>query len=273
MAVVLDRETISPKQARAYLEANVHNRNLREGRVQALAGAIHRGEWRETGDPIKFNGDGSLIDGQHRLAAIAKAGRRVTVWVARGVEEQVQEVVDTGSKRTLGDMLKLRGYENWNNLASATRSLWLYKKHGFPVTDGGWAPPTAQELLRLVELEKQLPEFVVKMNALSRRDPALRLPHGATTAMWMVFSKKASPEDADAFFDQLLAPTDGALVVLRKRLLQANAPHSRMPAKLKVALLVKAWNAWLRGERPRQLSWRAGGKQKEDFPKVEAPLQ
>jgi hypothetical protein len=77
--------------------------------VQQLAGQIQRGEWQLTHQGIAFDEDGVLIDGQHRLAAIVKAGLTVRLTVAHGVRRTASTVMDTGRKRTGRDALALAG--------------------------------------------------------------------------------------------------------------------------------------------------------------------
>lgn len=268
MKLTLDRETISPKQAAEYLEMNDQNRNLREKLVAKLVGAIKRGEWLETGDPIKFNGE-RLIDGQHRLAAIARAGRRVPVWVARGVPSEAQEVVDTGAARTPGDMLALRGYSNVNVVAAIARLVWLYRTAGSIVPENNWILPTHQQLLQTVEDESILEERAAWATRFHKQDRALQIGGSLGGALRHLFAELASEEDAQGFFDELLAPrnTTSPPALLRQRLLRAS-PHTPITRTMRAALIVKAWNAWIAGERPTRLTWRAGGAKKESFPVI-----
>ena len=78
-------ELITPDQARQYLAFNTNNRNLRKAHVEKLANDIKNGRWVYNSATIVFNGDGTLLDGQHRLAAIIDADTPVKVAVARGV--------------------------------------------------------------------------------------------------------------------------------------------------------------------------------------------
>jgi hypothetical protein len=58
------------------------------------------GDFQFTGDPIKFTGDGELIDGQHRLAAVQQSGLTLEFTVVRGLPREAQDVVDIGAGRT-----------------------------------------------------------------------------------------------------------------------------------------------------------------------------
>lgn len=269
MKATVDREVINPKQAADYLEAAGANRPLVQKRVAALVTAIKRGEWVENGETIKFNGGGTLIDGQHRLAAIAQGGRAVTAWVARGLPTGAQETVDIGSTRTVGNMLAIRGYSHANQLAGVARIIWTYRSSGELDATAATYQPTPQQLLAIVEDEADLLDWIKWSSRVVNQDAALRISITVMAGLAYVFASVSSEEDAKAFFEQLVTPLSASdpTAVLRKRLLQQGF-HTRMPPRLRLALVVKAWNAWIRGERPTRFTWRAGGAVAEDFPLV-----
>lgn len=60
---------IDPATAERWLKANKRNRKLRRGPVLAYARDMAAGNWRLTGEAIKFAPDGTLLDGQHLLGA------------------------------------------------------------------------------------------------------------------------------------------------------------------------------------------------------------
>ncbi|MDQ2738234.1 MAG: hypothetical protein M3Y35_06395, partial [Actinomycetota bacterium] len=66
-------QSITPKKAAEYLEANTANRPLSTAVVKSFAEAMTRGDWMVTHQGIAFGSGGVLVDGQHRLAAIVAA--------------------------------------------------------------------------------------------------------------------------------------------------------------------------------------------------------
>jgi hypothetical protein len=99
-----DWEMITPPQARIWLDA-AEGRNKRKLDVHHrdfLAGQMTAGEWREdAADPVRFNGDGLLVDGQHRISAILKSGVSLRMLVVRGLSSEAVEVIDCGKVRNL----------------------------------------------------------------------------------------------------------------------------------------------------------------------------
>lgn len=98
-------EIITPELAAAYLRTNSNNRNLRPGRVAYFQKLIETGEFRTTHQGIAFRPDGTLLDGQHRLAAIVASGATVEVMVSRNVPPSAFDGIDTPEKRSMGDIL------------------------------------------------------------------------------------------------------------------------------------------------------------------------
>jgi hypothetical protein len=68
-------EKINPQGAEFLLIKNTINRKLRPSIVRDFARQMRLNLWREnTGEAIKITSNGHLLDGQHRLTALVKAG-------------------------------------------------------------------------------------------------------------------------------------------------------------------------------------------------------
>lgn len=100
-------ETVTPELAAEWLKSNTANRAVIIKQVEALAEAIKRGEWRVTHQGIAFAVDGSLLDGQHRLHAVVKAGVAVQMRVTRGLPLDTRDAIDTGTTRRAADVLAI----------------------------------------------------------------------------------------------------------------------------------------------------------------------
>lgn len=104
-------EKITPQKAIEYLRHNTNNyRKLSLAKVSQYIAEIKAGRWELNGEPIVFDEDGVLKDGQHRLAAIAKSGVAVETVVTRGVSKDVR-VYDLGMNRTVTQIVNAEGYE------------------------------------------------------------------------------------------------------------------------------------------------------------------
>lgn len=94
-------ETITPKQAKAWLNGHQNIRPINQRTVASLAHDITQGNWKVTHQGICFNEKDELVDGQHRLHAIVEADRPVRMMVStiRGIT--AQDPIDEGRRRSL----------------------------------------------------------------------------------------------------------------------------------------------------------------------------
>lgn len=122
-------EVVTPEKAADYLTKNTSNRPLSNRHVQKLSTAMANGEWVLNGESVKFNGDGSLIDGQHRLAAIVRANKSIRTYVVRGLDSGTYDTIDQGRARSLADVLARCGEKHYTGLASGLRWYLAFRDH------------------------------------------------------------------------------------------------------------------------------------------------
>ena len=99
-------ETITPAMAEEYLRHNEHNPRKTASRrqVESYARDMAAGKWFINGEPIVFDANGDLKNGQHRLMAIIKANVPVDMYVVRGVDPRVT-TFDYGMLRRMSQEL------------------------------------------------------------------------------------------------------------------------------------------------------------------------
>jgi hypothetical protein len=108
--ITITMETITPELAVEYLSKNIeNNRVVREWKVNKYAEAMAMGRWIPTSATVRFDSTGALIDGQHRLMAIVRYGKPVTIAVSRGERPESIHVVDTQTARNPRDSLVVSG--------------------------------------------------------------------------------------------------------------------------------------------------------------------
>ena len=118
-------ETITPEIAAQYLSRNAKNRSIRKQEVEAYVREIKRGTFALTHQGIAFDERGYLIDGQHRLMAIATAGIPVQMVVSRGVVPTALTVIDRGASRTIRDVVTLNSTESGENYSMLRNGVML----------------------------------------------------------------------------------------------------------------------------------------------------
>lgn len=97
---------VTPEIAMEMLSNNPINRRIKPGRINTLVHEIQSGQWTPSPTPISFSSSGRLLDGQHRLNAIVRAGRPLVMAIAYDVPEDT--VFDKGLERESGDALYMR---------------------------------------------------------------------------------------------------------------------------------------------------------------------
>lgn len=114
---------VTPEMAKSWLEKNKKNRRQTKTTIQKYASDMKSGRWDVTGDPIRFDVNADLIDGQHRLKACILADTPFETVVIYGLPTDVQNVIDSGKGRNASDMFTLSGLHNTAVLAGALRVL------------------------------------------------------------------------------------------------------------------------------------------------------
>lgn len=275
MTVTIKKETVTPEKAVEWLGAQHLNRTLRSTLVKRYGGAMTRDEWVDNAEPIRFNQDGTLIDGQHRLSALRDHEVTLDLWIARGLSHEAQATIDTGAKRTVADVLRMREVPNAKVVAAALNVL---HKHwiGEDGNRGGYVSVTAPRALELYAEHAAIQESVTVSDRAYQARPALA--PGYALALHYLFSLIDS-DDADEFFSRLAdgadLPKGSPILALRALLERLDKDRQRSghrQAKAYVqAIVVKAWNHWRDGQMytsdaSRKLRWQRTGKSAEPFP-------
>ena len=142
---------MSPKEAAIILlERNCNkgidatNRNLKPRNVKFLGRAISEGSWKRHAGNIKFDVTGTLIDGQHRLNAIAQSNEDVEVILEKGCDKGTTQAIDQGDNRTLTHAVQFGGklgkiapsQVGWLTVRTVGILRSLYDIEGEPVEEG-----------------------------------------------------------------------------------------------------------------------------------------
>lgn len=271
--VTCEIEEITPQKAKQMLAVNHVNRRLIDSSVERLQGVIARGEWMEDStDGIGLDVDGGVVNGQHRLTAIAEGEVNVRALVVRNVRPEVIKVIDQGLPRNLAQILQMTGkYEYASDLAGAIQWLWRVYTDG-EKTQTVAAKPSIPQLL---EFFSQHPHLVDSVRVAVDTARGLKGVQRAPIAAFHYLMATVDDTAADEFFSKLetgaeINPGD-PVHSLREKII-ANAVAAKPESGVTVmAWLVKAWEAERQGRAlPKSaLRWKATGAKGEEFPKVE----
>lgn len=124
---------VTPGLAIEWLGKNVRNRKFKDTAIKTYANDMAAGNWSMTGEPVKFDKYGTLLDGQNRLMAVIEAHLVIPMMVVYGLEPDTQDVMDTGVKRAASDALTMRGYK-YTKVMSAAATLAINWEKGLFTT-------------------------------------------------------------------------------------------------------------------------------------------
>lgn len=96
-------EEVTPELAERVLGTNDSNRRLRNKRIVRYMSDMRAGKWRLTGEPIRLDQDGALLNGQHRLEAVRRSGCSVAMLFMSGIDRETRLVQDTGLAKSDAD--------------------------------------------------------------------------------------------------------------------------------------------------------------------------
>jgi len=113
MSIRVETRDITPEMAKHWLSKNKRNRAINQRRVKLYADEMSRGNWLDHHQGIAFYADGSLADGQHRLAAVVQAGISVKMIVAWDVPDESGLMIDGHQQRQVHQAIKISGLADW----------------------------------------------------------------------------------------------------------------------------------------------------------------
>lgn len=188
---------VSPELASYWLTKEIgSNRNRRPLDVTKYARDMREGRWRFTGDPIKFDTEGRLIDGGHRCTAVVESGTTQRFAVIFDLESGAMDAIDTGVRRTNADLLKINGlvdtaHKNISAIANGVLTLRTGHK------------PSPGEILDIVRAEQEA--LVAAHEHSDRAGQTLRCRKLLGVSAYFIYRDPAAYVDSKGqkFFDGL----------------------------------------------------------------------
>lgn len=282
-------ETVSPAMAQKWLQTMVNNRTLSQAKAIEYAMTMDDGRWVVNGETVKFDVQGRLFDGQHRLQGCVLADKSFKTYVAYGItDEDAFSTVDVGKNRSHGDVFSIAGYPSSNLSSGCALLVFQYKNNLFGPNGtvarrytrgaksilkkldklpliGSASGVTKDELLKFAEPYKDRVIGAVRFaeNVKARK----MLSSGMVAGCYFLFCEK-SEEDAKRFFVDLcegvgLSGSD-PVYWLRERLMTNMASPNKLQRGAVLHLIFKAWNKRRTGDKTKTLKLIEG----EEFPKL-----
>lgn len=236
---------VTPEIASGWLELNTKNRSMRQRDVDKYARDMAAGRWLMTGEAIKFDTTGSLIDGQHRLWAIVESGQAVRMMVVTGLEPETQSMMDSGTKRTAADALNLAGFTSPNNIAAVARIGLAYDagqlvRARSTISTNEVPSPSHAEIRQWVDLNPYVIDAVRLTGRWNGRSKS-------AAAAALVILSRIDADEALQFINRIIElDFDGSgdpAKALLQRLQHSKDQREHLSSVTELHLIFRAWNA------------------------------
>ena len=111
MPLSVSIETITPDQAESLLKRNfTSNRKVSLAQVNRLKESIAKDLFYCSSDAIAIDENGYVVNGQHRLTAVATSNKACQFLVVRDFPRDHVKCLDIGKKRTISDRITIDGH-------------------------------------------------------------------------------------------------------------------------------------------------------------------
>ncbi|MFF2352809.1 hypothetical protein ACFVVL_23835 [Kitasatospora sp. NPDC058115] len=264
---------VTPELAKEWFKRNIkHNRPISSSKVRQWRTAIDEGRWKLTHQGIAFDPDGNLIDGQHRLMAIAAGDRPVWLPVFYGVPAECFAVLDINYHRSAANSLSIAGHKNTATLAATIKLIAAYDANSFSSSSSSM---TNEEHLALVE---KMPGVGEATHFGLRLWKAIRITPSAAAAAAYITRRERRDLSIGQWESWEEGLVTGAMLpgndprlnlreAMKKRAIESIAAKAageagrvkihatRDIAKGQIATYLLAFNAWIENRKPRSFAW------------------
>lgn len=246
-------ELLGPDEATTFLATQAPNRRLDVRHQANLAKAMRQGTFRFDGAPIRFDTQGRLIDGQHRMGAVVDSGTTHRFVVVRRLPPSAQRGIDIGKRRTPEDHLAIAGYRVTPSVAASIRlyvvwhtgGLWTRAKN-----DGLSAPETVEWAERHVEALPVLDKYTRGGFHYPAASPRFQ---GAAALTFHLIDAEQTEQFFTMFSSGANLDSDSPILALRNKFARERVLRMRQLPLNSLSAFVIAWNAWRRGDHLKQI--------------------
>ena len=251
---------ITPEMADEWLLKNTSNRKINIMVVKKYAEIMSNGEWAVNGEAIKFDSEGMLIDGQHRLRAIVAHNKPILCDVRFGLKHEIFDTLDSGRNRKAFEVLSIENYQNTQILATSIKCMMTYDefKHirwRFNITN--------HQVISYLEINPSIAE-TVNLVASLYKEHKIGIP--VASVLMIEIIKKDNPLIYDfikSLYDGVGLTSESPIYLLRERLIRL---QKGIPRRLEIifAYYVKSWNAFITNEKIKMLRYSFD----EEYPRI-----
>jgi len=253
----IEKTLVTPLIAMELLKKNIGNRAIKKPTVLRYSNEMKGGRWKEnTGELIKLNSKGETLDGQHRLHAVVHSGCSINFHFAYDLQDEIFDVLDSGSLRNASDSFFISNIKNSNalpSMISLSHQLMTGRKDKM-------VKSYRLSTIQLLEEYNNNPIFwdSVSKDSINWYNNFSKILSPSTIGgCYSVFSKRSS-NDAVGFMTELccgLNITNSSVNILRNILIKDKIATRKMAMDLKLALIIKTWNLYRTNSTLKIIKW------------------
>lgn len=242
MKITTTTERITPKLADEWLSehferiatSKYRQRKLYKSVAARYANDMRNGLWQETPEPIIFDENGDLADGQHRLMAIKDSGVTLEMTVTRGWKPQVINAINKGRSRSVADSLSLAGTKSAMVTAASVSGAVRVCYRGLTP---GVSFAACSYLLDEVGMRPHIEKVLAVLNHHNVK------PVGRTIGP-LVFYRMTRPKKADEFLEQYasLTATKGSGAQLYSKYMRSSNDSHQDNAIVALCSCIRLWD-------------------------------
>lgn len=255
---------LTPDDAKKLLEGNTDNRAMRKYMIDKYARLMRTGKWVLNGECLKIGcaplGEGGfiLLDGQHRLHALANIDKTIRMSMAFGLQKIHFKTIDTGFARNPSDILKMAGYKNVHVLSAALRWMLTYRENESFTSLSGVCPED------IFDAAKRWPKMAYFTNSSQRCNFLIA---NSISCFFMYITQHIDPELSYEFFyqfetckdlDKRTLPKTSGTRQLHDLLLKYKGQQVQLDKRYAMAYLIGAWNSFYYQEPVKSIKWAYG---------------
>lgn len=224
----VETKFVSPQMAEDMLKTMGPNRPVGTSRVMTLANEMRLGKWQLNGETVIVSDTGKLLDGQHRLLAIIESGVTTQLTIASGVAEASFATIDTGARRSAGDIGSMAGINRAKTAMASAGMIWRLWHH---TSVSEVCPP-----VMALEVVKRFPAIEKWSPFIKSQTNRNVVPAGSLlTGLVYLEDVAKMPRRAEQFFagiDSGADLSDGSpILTLRQRMINMRAAGQVMTAQ------------------------------------------
>jgi hypothetical protein len=261
--------TLTPELARHYISRSDFNRKTDTNLVAHYADQIKKGEWILTGQGISISKSGDLIDGKHRCHAVILANKSIETLIIYDLSQDTFSMYDTGKKRNASDVLFISKVASAPTIATIIRKYASINK-GLHIQNGfSTVGVTNSRALDLYNNHASDLDYIVRYAfRLYKKNKLMSVSDIGAIYFYLLNDKGYDLLTIESFFNQLFGIEPVNLIIidrLRDVIIKNISSQYKLTTKSRMAYIIKAWNAYVKRDRIKRLSYDPGSEQYPEF--------